>query len=135
MRRWLVLAAVAIAIAPVTGAHASAAKPREPLFTCPNPGVCIFQHDDYTGIHHTYVPSQVHGFWSFISGIFPPSGTGVPRSVNNDSGSAAEFFSTDSGFYRCVAPHTREGLDAHDFNYIYITYGVTNCNSIPPWPG
>jgi hypothetical protein len=117
------------------GASVSAGRGASPDFTCPDPGVCIFQNSDYTGIHHTYTPSTDGGFWSFVSGIFPPSGTGVPQSVNNNSGSAVEFYSTSAGKYRCVAPDTREGLVEYPFDYIYIRYGASNCDNIPAWPG
>lgn len=125
--------AVVLAIAPATSASASV-RQAGPLFTCPNPAVCIFQYSNYTGLHETFTPSSSHGHWIFLEdGTFPPSGTGVPQSVNDNSGSAVEFYSTGDNVYRCVPPHTKEGLVAHPFDYLYIAYGASNCGGIPPF--
>jgi len=127
------LAIIALAAFPLTAASASVAKPSGSLFTCPSATVCIFQNSNYTGIEESYSPASSHGFWIHITGIFPPSGTGVPESVNDNSNSAVEFYSTSANAYRCVAPGGREAIANHPYDYLYIAYNVANCDSIPPF--
>jgi hypothetical protein len=117
-------AAIAAAAAAVTLAVVTA-SPAQARFVCPDRDACFFPNTDWTGTPSVYyIPDPLnHGHWKTLAGA-------EKGSVNDNSGSAIEFWNAQTGFHTCVSPHTRFRLQ-NNFGHWYAAYGAADCSGIP----
>lgn len=116
-------------------AHAIPARPAgvTPDFTCPNPALCLFQENNWSGTPVVYTPSSQGGHWISIAGsLIEPWG-----SFNDNSGSSVVFDNTTSNQEFCFTAGSRHEESQGTPNvwhaqWLWITYGIGDCSSIPP---
>ncbi len=126
-------AGTATARAATGPAHVAAPGPRT-LFTCPGRSICLFRNTNLTGQHRYWNTKISGGHWIDLH-----SRNIVPhRSVNNNSGSDVWLDYRNANREFCVKPGARgnfAGKYVHEevySGYMWIRYGVNNCNNPPP---
>lgn len=134
--------------ATVNSSHASPTAPTTLVkasvsldFTCPGKTVCVFQDNNWTGVHESFPTADYSEQW--INLVSPPpgvtSGLTLPwDSFHNNSGSSVVFYDAQTGQPDCFFPNTKiSGLGSSIGNdrYMWIEFGNTNCTgSIGPFP-
>lgn len=108
----------------------------QPDFTCPNPGVCVFDGDSFNNDVVVIDPATEGGSWLSLTGL----GLTLPwGSFNNNSGSSV-VFGDQAQQIKCFGPGTR--LDAAQIDsiaswirlarYVFVEFGNTTCSGSHP---
>lgn len=106
----------------------------QPLYTCPSRSFCLFKGANLTGIHKSWNTNSYGGHWIDLHSynIIPH------RSVNNNSGSDVWLLDETANREFCVKPGARGNFTGKylqeeiNSGWMWIRYGVNNCNNPPP---
>jgi hypothetical protein len=119
-----VACAAGLGIGTATTASAATGHAASPDFTCADRTVCVFSEPGYVGAVDSLATATNHSRWMPLP-LYA-------ESINDNSNSAVQLYSDQTGAYRCVTG--KENLpSSYELDWIFIAYNEPNCNNVPPF--